>query len=183
MKSPYRLPFTTFNVCSENLALNQTISLSWFFFFFLSHHLSAWQCNDIARRNYLLVTPGSEKGRSKHTPTHPSPSLVITAENVRMGLKRVPSFNHAVGRRQVYLQPASVSKRGCRYLLRPLLGLGLFLGGISDYRTCADRVTANQITKSVCNYCTSVLNVRSLLARAVCSPSEWGNWREYVSCT
>ena len=39
--------------------VNQTIPLNWFFLY--SHHLSAWQWNYIARRNYLLVTNWSER--------------------------------------------------------------------------------------------------------------------------
>ena len=58
LNSPYCLPYIAYNVSSENLVLNQTISPSCFFLY--SHHLSAFQCNDTTRRNYLLVTPGSE---------------------------------------------------------------------------------------------------------------------------
>ena len=55
--SPYCLPNNSFDVSSEKLgigsAINPLIDI-----FLHSHHLSAWYCTDIVRRNSFLVTYG-----------------------------------------------------------------------------------------------------------------------------
>ena len=61
--SPYCLPNNSFDVSSEKLgigsAINPLIDI-----FLHSHHLSAWYCTDIVRRNSFLVTYGV-KGSSE----------------------------------------------------------------------------------------------------------------------
>ena len=55
--SLYCLPFDYFEVGLEKLLLDQMISPCRYIFFY-SHHLSAWHCINIVRRNSVLVTPG-----------------------------------------------------------------------------------------------------------------------------
>ena len=55
--SLYCLPFDYFEVGLEKLLLDQMISPCRLIFFY-SHHLSAWHCINIVRRNSVLVTPG-----------------------------------------------------------------------------------------------------------------------------
>lgn len=52
-----------FEVSSQNLVLHRTISPSWWVIFY-SHHLPGWQRVDNLRRNYILITPWSERANS-----------------------------------------------------------------------------------------------------------------------
>ena len=54
--SHYWLPYNFYDVCLKNLVLDQLINYLLVDIFLFSHHISAWNCINIVRRNFVPVT-------------------------------------------------------------------------------------------------------------------------------
>ena len=59
--SLHNLPYSFYDVSSENLVLDQLLIPNLTDSFLYSHHLHTWYCTDILRRNSVLVTHGNKR--------------------------------------------------------------------------------------------------------------------------